>query len=251
LITGGILLYFGIDNLNTFGGGNVWTRGLVSVDPNAIYQSTTFSTYSVIEGFLRQVLLVNTPQLLLSYMYFAYNGLFTEMHAAEEWSGFATNRKSLRVSNPAAGQRSTYWLSLPWAYSVPLITVSSLLHWLVSRSLYLIRINVMGPDGQLMPDRGISACGYSVLMMIFAMAVLVIMSATVVVCSLRRINAAIPLIGTASVAISAVCHHPNDAKTEACKPLLWGVTKRPEDGQPHCALSSDEVESPIPGQQYW
>lgn len=249
---GSILLRLEIVFLETNGGDSIWTRGLCSVDPNAVYPHTTFPTYSVDEGFMGQVLLVNTPHVLFSYMYFVYNGLLTAMHAAEEWTGFAVDRKPLRVSNPTADQRSTYWLSLPWSYSLPLVTTSALAHWLVSRSLYLVRINVVGPDGQLRQYQTISACGFSVLMMLFVIALLVVMTATLAGCSLRRLNPTIPMIGTVTVAISAVCHHTNDVRTEAYKPLSLGVTMRPEGGQPgHCALSSGEVELPVPGQQYW
>lgn len=49
---------------------------------------------------------------------------FTSMLTAAEWAQFAVTRKALRVSRPRRGQRSTYWLQLPWKYSLPLLAVS-------------------------------------------------------------------------------------------------------------------------------
>lgn len=196
-------------------------------------------------------MLINAPQLILSFLYYMYNGMLTAMHSAEEWARFATQRKALRVSVPEPGQRSTYWLNLPWSYSIPLIITSTLLHYLVSKSLYLVKINVIGADGLDQSDNSISACGYSTLMSLFTVITLVVMASVVIGLSFRPLNAPVPLVGTASLAISAACHHPNDPETEARKPLLWGVTRRPVDGKPgHCSLSSEEIEHPVPGELY-
>jgi hypothetical protein len=232
-------------------GDNTWTAGLNTVDPNAIFQSTTFGDMDSSAGFLAQVVLVNTPQLAFSYLYFVYNGMFTCMHAAEEFDGFASQRKALRVSSPIPGQRSTYWLNLPWSYSISLLVVSTLLHWLVSRSIYLVNILVVGADGKLQPSRNITACGFSSLMTLFVMLVLACMLIFLLACSRRRLDGQIPVVGTNSVAISAMCHHPNDTNTESVKALQWGVTEQAVDGKPgHCALSSGPVAAPIVGALY-
>lgn len=197
-------------------------------------------------------MLINIPQLILSFLYYMYNGVLTAMHSAEEWGRFATHRKALRVSNPEPGQRSTYWLNLPWSYSIPLILGSSFLHFIVSRSLYLVKINVMGPDGKDQPENSISACGYSTLMILLTLLFLVLMAGVVAALSFRPLDAPMPLVGTSSLAVSAACHHPNDVETEAHKPLLWGVTRKPTDGgKPgHCSFSSGMVSYPVPGQLY-
>lgn len=247
---GGSILAQGIANITELGD-NTWTAGLGSIDPNAVFQFTTFDDVDPGAGLMFQVLVVNIPQLAFSFLYFSYNGMFTCMHAAEEFAGFASERKALRVSSPKPGQRSTYWLSLPWSYSVPLLILSSILHWLVSRSIYLVNINVMGPDGNWQPERDISACGFNNLMILLVMLMLVCMLLLLVACSFRKLDAQIPLVGTASMVISAMCHHPNDRETEAVKPLLWGVTEKPVDGKPgHCSLSSGAVEHPVPGDVY-
>jgi hypothetical protein len=56
---------------------------------------------------------------------------------AEEWSGFAKERKTLRVSAPVGIQRSTYFISLPLKYGIPMMVLFSLEHWLLSQSTFL------------------------------------------------------------------------------------------------------------------
>jgi hypothetical protein len=84
-----------------------------------------------------QVVLANTPQLILSMCYFAYNGLFTRILSEWEWARFSTGYTTLRVTHRKGQQRSTYRLQLPYRWSLPLLTVSALLHWLYSNSLYI------------------------------------------------------------------------------------------------------------------
>ena len=84
------------------------------------------------------IVLANTPQLILSMCYFAYNGLFTRILCAFEWDKFSVMYKSLRVTHrKGAEQRSTYRLQLPYRWSIPLLLVSAILHWLYSNSFYL------------------------------------------------------------------------------------------------------------------
>src|SRR3954447_13322803 len=50
---------------------------------------------------IRDVVIINTPQLLLSVLYFIYNSIFTSMLSGHEWNRFATRRKALRVIRPS------------------------------------------------------------------------------------------------------------------------------------------------------
>lgn len=96
---------------------------------------------------LGNVILANALQLILSVLYFTYNGLFTAMCAAVEWSRFALHRKGLWVSKaPTGSQRSAYFLQLPYRHSVPLMLASGALHWLVSQSIYLVYVEAGGPE---------------------------------------------------------------------------------------------------------
>lgn len=69
------------------------------------------------------------------------NSVWTSMTLAAEWNSYSVDRKGLRVSTYLQGhQRSTYFLSLPYRYALPLIVSSGLLHWLISQSLYVVII---------------------------------------------------------------------------------------------------------------
>ncbi|KAH0351248.1 hypothetical protein KCU83_g4597, partial [Aureobasidium melanogenum] len=71
-------------------------------DPNLRFSlSSTFGAGSNSAlALICAVLLANTPQLLITFVYFTYNSVFTSMVMASEWSQFAFQRKPLRVSNP-------------------------------------------------------------------------------------------------------------------------------------------------------
>lgn len=83
------------------------------------------------------VLTANMPQLLLSLSYFVYNSLYTRLCTEKEWSSYGIDYHPLRVTWPEGQQVSTYRLQLPYRYSIPLIAVSIVLHWLVSNALYV------------------------------------------------------------------------------------------------------------------
>jgi hypothetical protein len=46
--------------------------------------------------------------------------------------------RGLQVTEPTGQQKSTLWLQLPLPFAIPLMAVSTLLHWLVSSSIYMI-----------------------------------------------------------------------------------------------------------------
>src|SRR5215469_15151469 len=69
--------------------------------------------------------------------YFMYNGIYTAQLGAHEWSEYASRKKPLRVTYPRGNQSSTYWLQLPFWYSIPLSAALALLHYLISQSMFL------------------------------------------------------------------------------------------------------------------
>lgn len=75
--------------------------------------------------------MVNTPQLILSFCYFTLNSFLTRIQVDEEWSTYSHCYKPLRVSDPRGEQISNYRLQLPYKYSIPLISISIVLHWIL------------------------------------------------------------------------------------------------------------------------
>ncbi|TKA68236.1 hypothetical protein B0A55_10035 [Friedmanniomyces simplex] len=122
-----------------------------SLDPNQSVFSLGFGTVdsraTIVDslpksngaGLAAAVLVANLPQVICSLLYFAYNALLTSMLLSYEYSqyGVGGRRKALRVSSPKGQKRSKYFLHLPYTYSVPLIAISTLLHWLISQSLFV------------------------------------------------------------------------------------------------------------------
>ncbi|KAH8897298.1 hypothetical protein GQ53DRAFT_837952 [Thozetella sp. PMI_491] len=161
-------------------------------------------------SFLGKVLLANTPQLVLSLCYFAYNALFTRACSEMEWNSYANSYKPLRVSYPAEGQISTYRLQLPYRYSIPLLSISVLLHWLVSNTIFVTIIDgdFLRDSASILPglsERAYVAVGFS------SRAILVVFLLALVVALLPlgfylRLKGNMVICGNNSFTISAACH---------------------------------------------
>ena len=234
----------------------LWSLGFGTVTAASIINWPTQQyDESVQGGLLLMVLISNSPQLILSFLYLTYNGLFTSMLLAKEWSGFAHHRKTLRITSPKDQQRSTYWLQLPYRYSIPLSVTSSLLHWLVSQSIFLARVTVLDPTGVEDTTESISTCGYSNIAIIFVISFGSILPLIAIAHGFRKYPSGMPLAASCSAAISAACHPPEADTDAASKPLQWGVTGEVMETNAsgkvgHCSFTSLEVTAPVEGQLY-
>lgn len=173
---------------------------------------------------LSMVLLANVPQLLISVAYFMYNALLTHMLIAVEYDNYAIERKPLRVSWPRGDQRSTYYLSLPYRYSIPLLGASALLHWLVSESIFFVEIIPFDLHG-VQTGRDIVSCGYSPVAIIFAIVVGSLLVLAAVLLGFRRFRSRMPLAVQCSAAIGAACHPLSEGdhdRGHALGPVRWG-----------------------------
>lgn len=206
-------------------------------------------------GVIFTVLVANLPQVILSFLYFVYNGTFTYMLLAEEWSAYASKRRFLRVTSPKGGQRSIYRLQLPYRYGIPLLIGSSALHWFVSQSIFIARVIVIDFTEVEVPGAGISTCGYSPIALIF----LIILGSIVVLLGIsygfRKARVGMPLAGSCSAAISAACHPPETDVDASMKRVMWGVVdkesfKHLDESVGHCSFTSFKVEAPIVGNLY-
>ena len=108
-----------ITELYTLGFGTVSSNSLVNIP---------------LPGLIATVLLANLLQGILSFLYLTYNGLFSCVLGANEWSRFAQYRQPLRVTTPIGKQHSTYYLQLPYTYAI----VSLYSQYLQSTSANLI-----------------------------------------------------------------------------------------------------------------
>jgi hypothetical protein len=195
--------------------------------------------------------LANTPQLVLSFCYLAINSECTSMAGAREWNQLGIWRKALRVTKPTHEQRSTYFLQLPYKISLPLMFISGGLHWLLSQSLFLVRIDHVDRNGTLDLSNSRSGIGISGLSFIVFCISFYVLVVIVGIVGHRRLRVRIPFAASCSLVISAACHPPSDDQDAHLRQVKWGVVKqRIFDGELHCTLSSQPVRKPEEGTSY-
>lgn len=209
-------------------------------------------------SFAPLVLLANLPQLLISLLYVLYNDLITRQSACREWSAFARGPKCLRVSRPRGSQHGTHFLSLPLKLAIPLITTMTILHWLVSRSIFLVYITgfdyAMGGARPVPLGAIMLALGWSPLALIISLIVGGLLILVLWISGLAfRYGTGIPLTRGCSVAISAACHPPEWDSDAAEKPIRYGVVSDlGEEGVQirHVSFSSGTVQPLRRGEEY-
>lgn len=226
-------------------------------------------------GLISNVLVANLPQLVLSIVYVMYNAMMSTMLVQREFSLLykTVKRKPLRVSEPIGIQRSSYFISLPLRYGVPLYITSGVMHFLLSQSLFLARITALYTDGTVDRYATFSTCAYSPIAMItgefhscmytvwncsltdgrLAMAVGAGLLAAVGLLGLRKYDGTMRMVATNSRAISAACHVlEEDRENGYLMPMQWGVVKR-SGGVGKCAFTTApdvEIRMPKEGQKY-
>lgn len=234
---------------------SLWNLGFGAVTEAALIKTNGEPFRNNNSQIILSVLLANVPQFLFSILYFQYNALFTGMLSAKEWSEFGLKRKKLRVSSdPRGDQRSRYFLQLPYRWSIPLVLMSILIHWMLSQSIFVVAVEKPGDS----EDTTLySTCGYSPIAIIAVVLTSAVLVSGVVITAYRRLPTAIPVVGSCSLAIAAACHHPS-GEAQPHEPLLalrWGVMSAPGEGPNdksvgHCGFSSEYVEEPRVGARY-
>jgi hypothetical protein len=225
----------------------LWKNGFGTITGNNILNVNTTLGLGI--------LLANIPQAVLSYLYLAFNALYTNMFVASEWSAYMNERKPLRVTSPIGQQRSTYWLNVPFRYAIPMTVMSGLFHWLASQSIFLIQVTVMNAYTRE-PYRKVTTAGFSPLAIILCTVLGTIIAVGGFAIGRFRYAPGMPVAGSCSAAISAACH-PLPEDTEASVlPVQWGAVvqaRKGVDGKSsvgHCTFSSLPVQQPIRGRLY-
>ncbi|KAH8428487.1 uncharacterized protein LDX57_006186 [Aspergillus melleus] len=235
-------------SLSTF-----WKAGLGRPNPMTVIQIFIHRGPSQFWG---AVILANSWQLEISLLYLLYNTLLTRLCIAVEWSHYGLERKSLRVSCPKGMQRSTYFLSLPFRYSVPLSVCLLLLHWLVSQSVFLARSAAFLPSGEPIDSDSSSRACYSTMGIILSLATGIALIVALVGIGFQRTKFLLPPVSTCSAAISAACHQPGGDSDAAWLPVKWAaVVPSDAESQPpvvgHCCLTTlANAEAPVKGCLY-
>ncbi|PSN64735.1 hypothetical protein BS50DRAFT_557431 [Corynespora cassiicola Philippines] len=221
-------------------------------------------------GLLSNVLIANAPQAILSFVYFSCNALLTAMLGAREWASYAAARKGLRVhAHPRGAQRATYFLQLPWRYSVPMVGVGAVLHWLASQSIFVVTVEWwtnLDPDvaeetGKEVGEWGrddwhdFATCGYSPLALLIFVVVAAVFFGVVVAMGRRGLGKGMPVVGSCSLGIAAACHADRGGEGGLAGEarLKWGAVEWVGEGGDlvrRCGFSSGEVGWPVEGVVY-
>ncbi|KAK5064343.1 hypothetical protein LTR84_000176 [Exophiala bonariae] len=257
-----VLVFFGIGYgvVSGYAGESITSIGFGKTQPAAIVTSWPISNT------LFTALVANIPQLIFSFLYVNLNSLVTCMWLASEWNDFSLERKSLRVSLPRAEQRSTYFLQLPYRVGVPLIIVSSLMHWLISESLFLAIVEIVDWEGGL-SKIDIISLGFSLQPMLIVMVTAVgLCVGTIALGRTRKLKGEgfMPVASSCSLAIAAACHAPAGDEKAYLTAVMWGAVAAekhvPENcysSYPaernsigHCSFTSRNVEQIQEGRLY-
>jgi hypothetical protein len=202
-------------------------------------------------GLASSVLFANLPQIILSFVYLSYNALVTCMLLASEYSGYEVHRKTLRVTTPCGQQRSTYWLQLPYTYGIPVMATSATLHWLISQSIFLVRVEVYYKD-ILYGIPNVSAVGLSPAPMLVIVILGLCLVAITIGLGFRKLEGnAMPVAASCSLALAAAAHRPAGDVDAAVLPVKWGeVVEMGTADVGHCSFTSQEVLGVKPGRKY-
>jgi hypothetical protein len=210
-----------------------------------------FSVKSTSQSISSNVLMSNLPQLLISMLYILYNGLLTSMLLSAEFTSYGRAKKSLRTSTPRGQQRGTYFLQIPFRYGLPLMLSMTLLHWLVSQSIFLAEVDVYDPDGNLSVDSSMNATGYSLVSLVFVVIVgAVMVGALAFLAFFRRYDGGVPLVRSCSRAISAACHPAAGDDRAAFSFVQYGVLGPGDGGNQHVGFGSRQVMPLVASQPY-
>lgn len=245
-LTGIVCLYWATAWHNIPSAGNPHTvfTGLKSFQTPAVYR--------VSNSFTGTALAVNAIQIGLAWSYLAASDLLTSMVASREYQRYAAVRKAVRVARPEGHQRDTYFLSLPYKYSLPLITLWTLLHWQISIELELVRVHVYDSNGMLDRSRGYQGMVISSYWFSGIVSGVFLLLVAILVLSFLKYPRGMPLTRSNSLLISAACHRgPLEGEEAAMLPVQYGVLPGViNDGFECVGFSSRDVEPLIAGRRY-
>ncbi|KAF2846144.1 hypothetical protein T440DRAFT_542799 [Plenodomus tracheiphilus IPT5] len=189
------------------------------------------STMSTNNSILFNAWIVNLPQVILSFCYLGLNNICTFLASVEVWNNLALSRKGLRVTKPMAEQRSTYFLQLPFRWSVPLIVTSGVLHWLLSQTFFQMRVDVFERDSDTRnADKSKSVAGYSSLSLLVFFIVALALVVAVGWVAQQYVQQRLPMAASCSLDISAACHPPQGETDTHLKKVKWGLVGQQGQG---------------------
>ena len=117
--------------------------GLGTEDPaTSLVSGATGQPFQIGPPFPLQVIIANLPQVWLTIGYLTWNNMIGRIWLEKEWRSFYHVHQLPRVSynSRAQGVQNARWLQLPYWLTMLLMSISVLLHWLVSQTLFVVEI---------------------------------------------------------------------------------------------------------------
>lgn len=213
---------------------------------------------------LAAFIITNIPQVLISYIYLGLNNMLTTMLVMAEWCSYTAasedSPKGLRVSSPLpqTQQRSTYFLSLPYRWSIPMSITVTIIHWLVLQGLLFLQFDVHTSGWEEPSTVNSTSYIFVAKATVWFVIVPVLFASLFALFCLgffKKYAPHMPLAGCCSASIAAACQ-PSRLGCDASgsikcfpsdlveKKLKWGVVEHPEQsefGIGHATFSADDV----------
>jgi hypothetical protein len=172
-----------------------------------------------------QIAIANAPQLWLSLGYLLWDNQITRIWGEHEWRSYAGRRKVPRVSYGAdsPGVRNTRWLQLPYWLSATLMSISTLMHWVVSQTLFVVEVEnrsgISTSDTPSQPQLTFAIC-YSPTAIFTIAVIAMILIIALTVYYLIPFRSWMPVMGGSARVVFASCtalpkHLPADG-------IMWG-----------------------------
>ena len=117
--------------------------GLGTEDPaTSLVSGTTGHPFQQGLPFPVEVIVANLPQVWSTIAYLTWNNQITRIWLEQEWRSFyrSHQRPRVSISSREPGIQSARWFQLPYWLTVLLMSISVLLHWLVSQTLFVVEI---------------------------------------------------------------------------------------------------------------
>lgn len=177
--------------------------------------------------------------------------LLAKRSSTSDLLAVAANGKLLRAWEGLATS-----LNITQKFALPLLSVSAALHWLVSQSIFFVRLTVYATatrEGGPGISDSVTTCGYSVIALLCTLILGSVALLAPIVLGFRRVRQDIPVGATNSAVVSAACHRPHGDEDAALCAVTWGcpkVQEKPGSDVGHCCFTSLEVHSPIEGAEY-
>ena len=161
------------------------------------------------------------------------------------------NERSLGLQNRVVVNTSDYDPS--YMPSFDFVVYSGVLHWLLSQTLVLRRLEVREREGNIISDKSLCTVGYSPVSLLVFVVMAFIGAVLIVRLSFwLKPSKRMPWGANSSLVLSAACHPPPTDADAQLNGLQWGVVKSRFPGTTvgHCCFTSEDVTPPEADNRY-